>query len=233
MKGRILVLGSSNVDFILRISRFHHPGETITGQGLATAFGGKGANQAIAARRLGGEVVFLTKLGSDSFGTSYRKYLTQEGLPARFLLRDSNLPTGVAVIELIPKGENRIIVSPGANASLLVRDLLEHPDVWRAAGVFVVQLETPLNTVKKGLNLGRKMGCLTVLNPADLDRVINVGNHGQTGRSQEEHIGRDDRASAPRVCFDANCADRAGFPYQQSAVRAELSVRSALPWSAG
>jgi ribokinase len=166
MQGRILVLGSSNIDLILRVPRFHNPGETITGENLMTAFGGKGANQAIAAKRLGGEVVFLTKLGGDSFGESYRKYLTDNGLPARFLLQDRKLPTGVAVIELIPKGENRIIVSPGANGSLSVKDLLEHPDVWRAAGVFVVQLETPLNTVKKGLNLGRKMGCLTILNPA-------------------------------------------------------------------
>ena len=131
-----------------------------------TAFGGKGANQAIAAKRLGGEVIFLTKLGGDSFGESYRKYLADNGLPPCFLLQDKKLPTGVAVIELIPKGENRIIVSPGANASLSVKDLIEHPDVWRGAGVFVVQLETPLNTVKKGLNLGRKMGCLTILNPA-------------------------------------------------------------------
>ena len=166
MQGRILVLGSSNIDLILRVPRFHNPGETITGEDLVTAFGGKGANQAIAAKRLGGEVIFLTKLGRDSFGESYRKYLTDNGLPAGFLLQDKKLPTGVAVIELIPKGENRIIVSPGANASLSVKDLLAHPDVWRAAGVFVAQLETPLNTVKKGLNLGRKMGCLTILNPA-------------------------------------------------------------------
>ena len=166
MEGRILVLGSSNVDLILRIPRFHHPGETITGQGLATAFGGKGANQAIAARRLGGEVVFLTKLGSDSFGTSYRKYLTQEGLPARFLLRDSSLPAGVAVIELIPNGENRIIVSPGANGALSVKDLVRRLDIWKGVRVFAAQLETPLDTVAKGLLLAKNKGALTLLNPA-------------------------------------------------------------------
>jgi ribokinase len=158
MKGRILVLGSSNVDLILRIPRFHHPGETIAGENLVTAFGGKGANQAIAARRLGGEVVFLTKLGGDSFGASYRKYLTQEGLPARFLLRDSSLPTGVALIELIPKGENRIIVSPGANGALSVKDLVRHREIWKGVSVFVAQLEIPLNTVAKGLKLAREKG---------------------------------------------------------------------------
>jgi len=166
MKGRILVMGSSNIDLILRVARFPNPGETITGENLVTAFGGKGANQAIAAIRLGGKVVFLTKLGNDSFGESYRKYLTNTGLPPRLLLQDKKLPTGVAAIELIPRGENRIIVSPGANGSLSVKDLQKHHDAWGGVGVFVVQLETPLNTVKEGLLLGRKNGSLTILNPA-------------------------------------------------------------------
>jgi ribokinase len=166
MKRRILIMGSSNVDLVLRVSRFPLPGETITGENLVTAFGGKGANQAIAARRLGGEVTFLTKLGADAFGESYRKYLTDAGLPPRFLLRDRKLPSGVAAIELIPGGENRIIVSPGANGSLSVKDLQNHPDAWKGAGVFVVQLEIPLKTVKQGLLLARKKGCLTILNPA-------------------------------------------------------------------
>ena len=166
MRNRILVLGSSNIDLILRVPRFHNPGETTTGENLVTAFGGKGANQAIAAKRLDGEVLFLTKLGKDSFGQSYRKYLIGNGLPPRFLLQDKKLPTGVAVIELIPKGENRIIVSPGANGSLSVIDLQKHHDAWDRAGVFVVQLETPLNTVTKGLVLARKNGSLTILNPA-------------------------------------------------------------------
>lgn len=166
MKGRILVMGSSNIDFILRVPRFPNPGETITGENLVTAFGGKGANQAIAARRLGGKVLFLTKLGNDSFGESYRKYLSDHGLPSRFLLQDKKLPTGAAAIELIPRGENRIVVSPGANGSLSVRDLQKHPDLWQGIKVFVTQLETPLDTVAKGLLLARKKGSLTILNPA-------------------------------------------------------------------
>jgi ribokinase len=166
MKRRILVMGSSNVDLILRVPRFPNPGETITGENLVTAFGGKGANQAIAARRLGGKVLFLTKLGNDSFGESYREYLTDNGLPSRFLLQDKTLPTGVAIIELIPRGENRIIVSPGANASLSVKNLQKHQDAWNGVGVFVVQLETPMNTVQEGLLLARKNGSLTILNPA-------------------------------------------------------------------
>ena len=166
MKGRILVLGSSNVDLILRVPRFHTPGETIIGEDLITAFGGKGANQAIAAKRLGGEVRFLTKLGKDSFGRSYREYLIQNRMPPHFLLQDPKLPTGVAVIELSPGGENRIIVSPGANGALSVKDLECHRGIWEGVTVFVAQLETPLNVVNKGLTMARKNGSLTILNPA-------------------------------------------------------------------
>jgi len=166
MKGRILVLGSSNVDLILRIPRFHNPGETIIGENLVTAFGGKGANQAIAAKRLGGEVLLLTKLGKDSFGQSYREYFIENGLPPHFLLQDPNLPTGVAVIELSPGGENRIIVSPGANGALSVKDLESHRKIWQGVRVFVAQLETPLKVVIKGLTIARENGSLTILNPA-------------------------------------------------------------------
>jgi ribokinase len=166
MKGRILVLGSSNVDLILRVPRFHNPGETIIGEDLVTAFGGKGANQAIAAKRLGGKVRFLTKLGKDSFGQSYREYFIENGMPPHFLLQDPKLPTGVAVIELSPGGENRIIVSPGANGALSVKDLEYRRGIWEGVTVFVAQLETPLNVVNKGLTMARKNGSLTILNPA-------------------------------------------------------------------
>ncbi len=115
MAGKILVLGSSNVDFILRIPRFPNPGETILGENLVTVYGGKGANQAIAAKRLGGKVSFITKLGNDPYGESYRKYFIENALDLKWLLADKKLLTGIALIELNPKGENRIIVSPGAN----------------------------------------------------------------------------------------------------------------------
>jgi ribokinase len=166
MGRKILVLGSSNVDLILRIPRFPKPGETLIGQDLVTAYGGKGANQAIAARRLGGDVTFITKLGNDPFGQSYRKYLIQNGLGARGLLQSSELPTGVALIELTPRGENRIIVSPGANAALSARDLKNFSRVWKDIRVLLTQLEIPLATVRTGLMTARRHGALTLLNPS-------------------------------------------------------------------
>jgi len=166
MAKKVLVLGSSNVDFILRIPRFHNPGETILGENLITTFGGKGANQAIAARRLGGKVSFITKLGNDPYGKSYLKYLIKNGLDQKCLLIDRNLPNGMALIELNPKGENRIIVSPGANGSLFPKDLEKLKPAWKEVKVFVTQLEIPLPTVKAALKMAKDHGTLTLLNPS-------------------------------------------------------------------
>lgn len=166
MKDRILILGSSNVDLILRISHFHHSGETIKGENPVTVFGGKGANQAISSKRLGGKVIFITKLGNDSYGKSYRRYLIENGLHPKYLLSDERLPTGMALIELTPGGENRIIVSPGANASLSKNDLKRLHPPWKEVNVFVTQLEIPLTTVEIGLRMAKKQGALTLLNPS-------------------------------------------------------------------
>jgi ribokinase len=166
MTHKILVLGSSNLDLILKIPRFHNPGETLIGENLVTAFGGKGANQAIAAKRLGGKVVLITKLGKDPYGESYRRYLIKNGLAPRYLLQDKKLPTGVAIIELNPQGENRIIVSPGANAALTGGDLKDLPSAWKGIDVFVTQLEIPLPAVETALKMAKKNNALTLLNPS-------------------------------------------------------------------
>lgn len=166
MKKKILVLGSANIDLLLRIPRFHAPGETLAGEDLVTAFGGKGANQAVAAKLLGANVSFAAKLGDDPNGKSYRQYLLERGFDPRFLLHDKKTPTGAAVIEIGPGGENRIIVSPGANGTFSPGDLKKMADAWKKTEIFVAQLEIPLETVRTGLDLARRQGALTILNPA-------------------------------------------------------------------
>jgi ribokinase len=166
MKGRVLVLGSSNVDLIFKIPRFHHPGETMQAENSVTVFGGKGANQAIASKRLGGKVIFMTKLGNDSYGKSYLRYLAKNGFLQKYLLMDKKLPTGIALIELVSKGENRIIVSPGANGSLSVKDLKRLTLLWKKIKVFVTQFEIPMKTLKMGLKMAKKNGAITLLNPS-------------------------------------------------------------------
>ena len=166
MPNKILVLGSSNIDLILKIPRFHHPGETIVGENLVTAFGGKGANQAVASKRLGGKVGLITKLGNDPYGQSYFQYLVKIGLDQKWIFKDEKLPTGLALIELNLKGENRIIVSPGANRSLSERDLKRFGPFWKEISIFVTQLEIPITTVKAGLKMAKEKDVLTLLNPS-------------------------------------------------------------------
>lgn len=166
MRGKILVLGNSNIDFVFKIPRFHDPGETILAENLATVFGGKGANQAITAKRLGGDVHFITKVGTDHYGKSYRHYLIKNGLDQKLILQDKKLPTGTAVIELTPKGENRIIAFLGANGSLSVKDLKRLERYWKGVEVFVIQMEIPLSTAERGLKIAKARGALTLLNPS-------------------------------------------------------------------
>ncbi len=166
MRKKILVLGNSNVDFVFKIPRFHDPGETILAESLVTFFGGKGANQAITAKRLGGNVHFITKVGNDLYGKSYRHHLIKNGLDQKLILKDKKLPTGMAVIELTPKGENRIIAFLGANGSVSVNDLKRLERYWKGVDVFVTQLEIPFSTVEKGLKMAKEKGALTLLNPS-------------------------------------------------------------------
>jgi len=166
MAKKILVLGNSNVDFVFRIPRFHNPGETILAESLGIFFGGKGANQAITAKRLGGNVQFITKVGNDHYGKAYRHHLIKSGLNRKLILEDKKLPTGMAVIELTTKGENRIIAFLGANGSLSVNDLKRLERHWSGVGVFVTQLEISLETVERGLRTAKDQGALTLLNPS-------------------------------------------------------------------
>ena len=166
MSKKILVLGNSNIDLIFRIPRFHHPGETIIAENLVTAFGGKGANQAITSKQLGAKVIFMTKLGLDHYGESYCQYLTKKGINQKWILRDRRLPTGMALIELTSKGENRIIASPGANGSLSTKDLKRLKSLWKEVNIFVTQLEIPVETVQRGLKMAKKNGVITLLNPS-------------------------------------------------------------------
>jgi len=166
MGKKILILGNCNVDFVFKIPRFHHPGETILAESQATFFGGKGANQAMTAMRLGGNVDFITKVGNDLYGKSYRRHLIKNGFDRNLILEDRKLSTGMAVIELTPKGENRIVAFPGANGSLSAKDLRRLQSCWRGVDVFVTQLEIPLSTVERGLRLAKDQGSLILLNPS-------------------------------------------------------------------
>lgn len=147
MKNKIVVIGSSNTDMVLKTERFPKPGETILGGEFFLFQGGKGANQAVAAARLGGQVSFICKVGNDVFGNNAVKHYGYEGIDVSGVLIEGNAPTGVAIITVNKEGENSIIVASGANALLSVNDIKSSGNVLEAAGWIITQLETPLPVI--------------------------------------------------------------------------------------
>lgn len=163
---QVVVVGSANLDLTVAVSRLPREGETVLGGGLLLSNGGKGANQAVAARRIGAEVRFLTMLGRDPFGDRISRDLTMAGLPADGLLRDTSAPTGVALIVVDRQGRNQIAVAPGSNQLLLPAVIEQHESFLAHGAVMLVQLEIPIATVERTLQFAKSHGMTTILNPA-------------------------------------------------------------------
>jgi ribokinase len=166
MAKKIVVLGSFVADVAFRAARLPAWGETLMGSAFALGPGGKGSNQAVAAARAGADVQMLSRLGDDAFGRLARDTWAADGIDAS-LVENSATPTGSAVILIDEvKGENAIIVVPGACFTLSPKDVDAAGDAIRAAGVLLTQLELPLETVERGLHVAREAGVRTILNPA-------------------------------------------------------------------
>ena len=166
MTARLLVVGSSNTDMVVRTARIPAPGETVLGGDLLVTPGGKGANQAVAAARLGAEVTFLARIGADTFGDQAVKTITESGVSGEYILRDSGAPSGVALISVDGQGQNAIVVAPGSNARLSWDDVERARPAFEQADVVVLQLEIPLDTVRRAIDLARELGKQVILNPA-------------------------------------------------------------------
>ncbi|OAM88540.1 ribokinase [Termitidicoccus mucosus] len=165
-KPRILVLGSSNTDMIIKLARIPRPGETLLGGKFTTAAGGKGANQAVAAARAGGDVAFIARLGKDMFGDQALAGFKADKIDTRHILRDAKTPSGVALIFVADSGENSIAVASGANARLTPADVRAAEAAFPGSKALVMQLETPLPTVTAAARLAKKHGVPIILNPA-------------------------------------------------------------------
>jgi ribokinase len=166
MGNKVVVVGSSNTDMIIQLDRLPRAGETVLGGRFSTAAGGKGANQAVAAARAGGEVTFVARVGDDVFGRMAVEGFRADGIDVRHVLEDPDAPSGVALIFVDQKGENSIAVASGANARLSPADVLSATDAIGTADVLVTQLETPLETVRAAVELAASHGVRVILNPA-------------------------------------------------------------------
>jgi ribokinase len=162
----ILVIGSSNTDMVVKTKKLPAPGETILGGDFFMNPGGKGANQAVAAARLGGKVTFIAKVGDDFFGRQALEHFREENINTQFCMFDSQNPSGVALITVDSKGENCIVVASGANNNLLPSDLEPLNELFYQSAIVLMQLETPLQTVISATQKAEKAGCKIILNPA-------------------------------------------------------------------
>lgn len=161
----VVVVGSANLDFTVQVDRFPRPGETILGRDLWMSLGGKGVNQAVAARRTGAEVTFVGKVGRDEHGAHIRKSLEGAGIDVTGLLADASCHTGVAFILVDPAGGNQIVVASGCNYRLTPEELESRDDLLTGV-ILLLQLETPLDTALRALRRGKQKGMRTILNPA-------------------------------------------------------------------
>lgn len=165
-KANVVVVGSANTDFFVRVDQIPLAGETVLGKGFFTAHGGKGANQAVAAARLGANVTFIARLGQDEFGDASVEAYRKEGIDVSHIVRDAQNPSGVALIMVSEGGENIIAVAPGANGQLSPGDVLAAEAAFLKADCLLLQLEIPLETVQAAVQLANRHGVRVILNPA-------------------------------------------------------------------
>lgn len=165
-RARVVVVGSSNIDLVVRTEHMPVPGQTVLGGDLLIASGGKGANQAVAAARLGAEVTLVARIGSDMFGDRALAEITASGVQTDYVIRDPDAPSGTALIVVDDSGQNSIVVAPGANARLRPEDVDAARPAFEEADVVVVQFETLLETVIHVLRLAKQMNKRAILNPA-------------------------------------------------------------------
>ena len=164
---RIVVVGSINTDMVVRAPHLPRPGETVLGGKFTMMPGGKGANQAVAAARLGGQVTFIARVGNDVFGDNALRGFEAEGIDTRWVVRDLDFPTGVALIGVDEgTGENSILVAPGANAALNIADIDRAAEIIQSAEVLVCQMEVHQDVIIAALELAHRAGVTAILNPA-------------------------------------------------------------------
>lgn len=164
--GKIVVIGSSNTDLVVRTERIPAPGETVLGGEFVINPGGKGANQAVAVARLGGDVSFIAKVGNDDFGRHSVEGYQKDGLNTELIFVDQNNPSGVALIAVDAKGENSIVVASGANMHLSVEDIKSVEDEIIEADYLLMQLESPMEVIEYAATLAHQHGTKVILNPA-------------------------------------------------------------------
>jgi ribokinase len=209
--GRVAVVGSANMDVVARVHSLPERGATVLGHSLVHTPGGKGANQAVAAARAGSEVVFVGRVGADSYGTGLVESLRWAGVSTEFVTVDPATPSGVALIMVDDEAQNIIAVVPGANGQVTSDDVDRAREAIASCSVLLLQLEIPLDTVAHAARVGREVGLTVILNPAPAQDLspeflqlfdVLIPNQAEVGRLSG--VGSPvDPASAAHMLVDA------------------------------
>jgi len=170
---KIVVIGSTNTDMVIKTGNLPAPGETILGGEFFMNPGGKGANQAVATSRLGGDVTFIAKTGNDIFGEQSIENLRREGVNTGNMIVDPENPSGVALITIDSKAENCIVVAPGSNMTLKPKDIEKAIEQIRVAEIILLQLEIPIETVEYAAQIASRNNIKVILNPAPAQKLSN------------------------------------------------------------
>ncbi|HOT51425.1 MAG TPA: ribokinase, partial [Candidatus Hydrogenedentes bacterium] len=170
-KPRILVVGSANADLVATVPRIPKPGESLIGSSFNVVPGGKGANQAVAAARLGAETYFAGCVGSDAFGDMQQETLARDGINLDYLKRHPSEPTGTAVILVAETGQNSIVVVPAANWGIQREDIARLEPIMKSFDAILLQLEIPLDAVEATLDLARRNGVLSILDAGPAQQI--------------------------------------------------------------
>ncbi len=171
MKVKIVVVGSSNTDMVTRSDRLPKPGETVVSHEFFIGQGGKGANQAVSAARMGASVTFVARVGNDDFGRKAVSIYEKEGIDTSYITYDDDLPTGTALINLDAKGQNMIVATMGANANLLDKHIDKAADILKSCDAILTQLEMPLTSVLYLARRAKAEGKMFILNPAPIQEI--------------------------------------------------------------
>ena len=174
MAGLIAVIGSCMMDLVTYVDRMPNAGETLAAPRFAMGFGGKGANQAVAAAKLGAAVMMVARVGDDAFGTDILRNFSAVGIDARHVALVAGVSSGVAPIFVEPSGENRILIVRGANDRLMPADVDAAADDLSRCALILLQLEVPLETVYHAIAFGAARGIPVLLNPAPADSALDV-----------------------------------------------------------
>lgn len=170
-RSRVVVVGSVNTDMVVHVGHLPRPGETVLGGEFLTAQGGKGANQAVAAARLGAAVTCIARVGADALGEQSIAELTRHGVDIEHVGKDRVARSGVALVLVSAEGENSIAVASGANGKLSPAHLRRAAKAFQGGGIFLAQLETPLDTIRVAIDLARRSDMTVILNPAPAKKL--------------------------------------------------------------